>query len=207
MARKSWKVEKGCLPAGPRFSGSARSRPRIGSRKPPAAAGELKEKKGPDPKRGSDYLHGAGDGVLLDVCRLPHKRFVRVANPVVHDVDAEVLAARGVFLPQLVEYVRGVKPSILRDHPRDDLQRFGKRVDHKLLLARDSARMRAQDLAQLHLNRAAARPAQQIAEQTIFAPHARADHLHNVRVLHRPPNDADCVVQRAVGLATPSGEH
>ena len=61
-----------------------------------------------------------------------------------------------VFLAQFVEDVGGVKAGVVAELARNDLEGLRHRADQQLLLARDGARVVAQELAQLHLNRTAA---------------------------------------------------
>ena len=57
-----------------------------------------------------------------------------------------------MLLTQSVEHIGGVKPSIVTQLSRDDLQRLGNCSNNQLLLARHRTRVVSQVLAQLNLN-------------------------------------------------------
>mmetsp|Transcript_42853 Transcript_42853/g.100760 ORF Transcript_42853/g.100760 Transcript_42853/m.100760 type:complete len:285 (-) Transcript_42853:651-1505(-) len=85
-----------------------------------------------------------------------------------------------MLLPKPVQDVGRVKACVVAQLPRDHLEGFSVAVDDELGLAVDLARVHAQELGQLHLDRSPAR--------------------HNLGVLDGAADDHDGVVDRALRL-------
>ena len=76
----------------------------------------------------------------------------RVERPGSEANKAAILQTFSMLLPQPVEHIGGVKPSIVTQLSWDDLQRLGNCSNNQLLLARHRTRVVPQVLAQLNLN-------------------------------------------------------
>mmetsp|Transcript_20838 Transcript_20838/g.54147 ORF Transcript_20838/g.54147 Transcript_20838/m.54147 type:complete len:254 (+) Transcript_20838:861-1622(+) len=121
-------------------------------------------------------LGRCGNGIDLDYCRFPNRLLKVVSNALLEHIHPEPLFPRRVLLPQLVQDVRGVKPRVVAQLPRNHLERLRKATDDELLLALDLAGVVAKLFGQLHFNGATAR--------------------HNSIVLDGPPHNHDGVVKR-----------